>query len=180
MKTCLSILYYFQQLFLLFVCRAVLPQMQLEEYIFGDVYIWSEGDYIDAFEVKPSCEFCTALLCARAWMHVIFSFSSLQMLCSVFQGALHGGSHFLCFIWNRLMVHPVLISSPLYCILLSCWWDSCTLFWYSFSFKVVFSSCDSCVPWQNRIRSKWGMFSAAKQWLNCVAISANQYPFPCK
>lgn len=46
---------------------------------------------MEAFEVMPSCEFCTTLLCARAWMHVIFSFSSLQILCSVFQGVHHGG-----------------------------------------------------------------------------------------
>ena len=81
---------------------------------FCDVYVWSEADHIEAFEVMPSCEFCTTLLCARAWMHMLFFIQLTSNLVLSVSGCAMGGSHFLCFIWRSLIAHPVLISSPLH------------------------------------------------------------------
>lgn len=100
-----------------------------------------------------------------------FSFSSLQTLCTVIWGVHHGGSHFLCLIWNGWIAYPVLISSPSRTLILpvECTLGGCTRSvvqrWLQ---KSHFHPVDSCLPWENRIRSKWEMFSVAQQWHTAV------------
>lgn len=187
METCLSNLYYFQPVFHCLLDRQQQPRFSRHRRSSRSIFLWC----LCLKWARPHRGFWSD---AELWiLHYVavcqsvdaryFSFSSLQILCSVFRGVHHGGIAFPLLHMKQFdgvsgFWYPHL-SVPL-----SCWWNSCledalTLL-YSFSFKVTFSSWDCCLPWDNRARSKWGMFSAAQQWHRCAAISANQYPFPCK
>lgn len=127
--------------------------------------------HIEAFEVAPCCEFCTTLLCSRACMHIIFHSAHFKPCAQWFGVCTMGGSHFLCLIWNGWIAYPVLISSPSRTLILpvECTLGGCTRSvvqrWLQ---KSHFHPVVSCLPWENRIRSKWEMFSVAQQWHTAV------------